>query len=253
VSLFKQLEMSEGATIIMLKFILIILCLGTELCALEPVIILFGPPGAGKGTFSQFVKSRYDYIHLSVGDIIRDEIDRQTNIGKEAEKHLQQGTFLEESMIQAIVLMHIAPLALEKKPFILDGFPRTEEAIYFIQECFNRSGLKNNDVLLIMLTASDETCYHRILSRLICKGCGYVFNTLSTPPQQQYICDHCGSPLKSRSNDTEEIIKKRLKEYHEVTEKAYDLATLLFSHFEFITEVSIKDCLQNYSHFLDER
>lgn len=241
---------------IMLKKIFLIFCISInlffpELYSLESVLVLFGPPGAGKGTFSQLVKNKYDYIHLSVGDIIRDEIDRQTDIGKEAEYCLQQGGFLDESMIQAVVLKHLAPLAAEKKRFILDGFPRTPEAVLFIQACFTQFEL-NEQVLLIMLKASDETCLKRILSRLICKGCGHVYNTVSSPPQVQNICNHCLSPLKVRSNDTQEIVMKRLEEYHEVTEKAYDLAKTFFPYIEFTTELPIEDCIQSYCQLLDE-
>jgi adenylate kinase len=236
----------------MLKKIFILLCVTTHLYALESVLVLFGPPGAGKGTFSQYVKDQDDYVHLSVGDIIRDEIDRQTEIGKPAAESLQRGGFLDEEMIQAVVLKHIAPLAAGKKRFILDGFPRTPEAVYFIQECFDRFEMKDQ-VLLIMLRTSDETCQERILSRLICKGCGHVYNAITAPPKEENICDHCSMPLKTRSNDILEIVKTRLEEYHDVTEKAYDIAKSLFPSIEFETEMPLEDCILNYRRTLDAR
>ncbi len=235
----------------MLKKIFLILCVSTNLYSLESVLVLFGPPGAGKGTFSQFAGNSYDYAHLSVGDIIRDEIEKQSEIGKEAEACLQKGEFLDEALIQAVVLKHISPLATEKKRFILDGFPRTPEAVQFIKACFAQFNL-NERVLLIMFKASDEVCLERILSRLTCKECGHVYNTVSSPPQQPFLCDLCLLPLKTRSNDTHTIVLKRLEEYHEITEKAYDFAKSLFPHTEFNTDLPLDECLQNYKRFLDE-
>lgn len=236
----------------MLKIIFFLLCTALRLYALEPILVLFGPPGTGKGTFSQYMKDQNNYVHLSVGDIIRDEIDRQTEIGKAAAESLQRGEFLDEEMIQAVVLKHITPLATDKKRFILDGFPRTPEAVYFIQESFDRFEIKDQ-VLLIMLKASDETCQKRILSRLTCKGCGRVYNIITAPPKDKNICDYCLSPLKIRSNDNPDTVKTRLEEYHNVTEKAYNIAKSLFPFIEFNTEMPLEDCIFNYRRVLDAR
>lgn len=236
----------------MLKKIFILFCITTHLYTFESVLVLFGPPGSGKGTFSQHMKNHDEYVHLSVGDIIREEIDRQTEIGRAAAESLQRGGFLEEKMIQTVVLKHIEPLVAERKRFILDGFPRTPEAVYFIQESFDRFEIRDQ-ALLIMLRASDTTCLERVLSRLTCKGCGHVYNTITAPPKEENLCDYCSNPLKIRSNDTLEIVKTRLEEYHNITEKAYELAKSLFPSIEFDTEIPLEDCILNYSKLLDAK
>lgn len=216
----------------------------------KPVLVLFGPPGSGKGTFSQFAKDRYNYIHLSVGDLVRDEIDLQTTMGKEADECLKKGEMLLESTIQALVLKHIIPLAQQKKKFILDGFPRTEEAVEFIRKVFENYDL-NDKVLLILTKSSDNACVDRILSRTLCKECGTVYNLKTQKPKEEGICDHCHTGLKERSNDTKEIVKKRLEEYHQTTEKAYEIAKTYFPSLEFDTDSPIEDCLKRYIPFFD--
>lgn len=215
----------------------------------EIAIILFGPPGAGKGTFSQFVSQNWGYVHLSVGDIVRKEIDQETDIGKEAKESLSQGGLLKEVTIQSLVLKHITPLIANNKPFILDGFPRTEEAVYFIKDLFYKKGLAKN-TLLIMLKAGDETCQKRIFSRMVCKGCGHVYNLVTSPPKQENKCDICIEPIRLRFNDTKDIVAKRLEEFHSITEKAYEIAKTFFSSVEFNTELPLKECLNHYDRIV---
>jgi len=214
-------------------------------------LVLFGPPGAGKGTFSQLAKEHYNYKHLCVGDLIREEIDQQTIIGKEAEECLQKGGLLPESTIQTFVDKHMAPLIASKKPFILDGFPRTQEGVCFIKDIFSRHDL-NKQVLLIIFSAKDITCEERVLWRAICKKCSTVYNLQFCKPKIENQCDLCQSPLKIRSNDTKEIVKKRLEEHHKIAEKAYELAKSFFPSKTFDTDQPLETCLQNYRLFFDE-
>lgn len=228
-----------------------IICFISQLHSVEPVLVLFGPPGAGKGTFSQFAKENYGYTHLSVGDLVREEIDKQTELGKEADACLKTGSFLQESTIQALVIKHVVPLINDNNPFILDGFPRTEEAVFFIQDLFKQHDL-NAQVLLILFNAKDSTCEERVLSRATCKQCGYVYNIQFRPPKKENLCDFCASPLKMRPHDTPEIVRKRLEEYHQITEKSYALSKHYFASIEFDTDQPLDHCLENYILFFDE-
>ncbi|CUI17160.1 putative adenylate kinase [Candidatus Protochlamydia naegleriophila] len=233
--------------IIRIVFFLLYAC--SHLSALEPIFVVFGPPGTGKGTFSQYIHEQYGYSHLSVGDVVREEISLQTEIGKQADECLRKGDFLEEAMIQALVSKHLIPFLQNKTPVIIDGFPRTEESVYFIHNLFQQYNL-SGQVLLIGLYADDATCEKRILSRSICGKCARIYNDYSCPPKQANICDSCFAQLKIRSNDNEAIARKRLEEFHLVTEKAYRLAQTIFPSIEFSTSGSLEECLQNYTRFM---
>lgn len=233
------------------RFLFFILFVSTQLSALESIFLIFGPPGVGKGTFSQFIQEHYGYSHLSIGDLVRKEIDLQTEIGKEAKEYLQNGKLLKESMIQALVLEHLTPFLQSKIPVAIDGFPRTEESVYFIHQLFQQYNL-TEQVLLIGLYTDDATCEQRILSRSICENCARIYNSQSCPPKQANTCDFCFSSLKIRSNDNEVLVKKRLEEFHQVVEKAYHLAQTIFPFMEFNTTGSLEECLQNYAQFMTD-
>lgn len=231
------------------RIVFLLLCVCSHLSALESIFVLFGPPGVGKGTFSQFVHEQYGYSHLSIGDLVREEIDLQTEIGKEADERLRNGNLLEESMIQTLVLKHLTPFLENHRPVIIDGFPRTEESVSFIHHLFQQYNLCDQ-VLIVGLYADDATCEQRILSRSICGKCARIYNSHSCPPIQANRCDLCSGPLKIRSNDNAAIAKKRLEEFHLVTEKAYHLAQTFFPNVEFSTAGSLDECLKSYTWFM---
>lgn len=221
----------------------------SPLSALKSIIVLFGPPGAGKGTFSEFMQEQYGYSSFNIGDIVREEINLQTEIGKEADEYLRKENFLEEFMIQTLVLKRLIPFLKNKTHVIINAFPRTKDSFYFINTLLQQYNI-SKQILLVKLYADDATCEKRILSRSICGKCAHIYNTHSCPPKQANICDLCSGPLKVRTNDNAVIARKRLKEFHQITEKAYHLAQTFFPSIEFDTSGSLEECLQQYTQFM---
>lgn len=210
------------------------------------VLVLFGLPGSGKGTFSQHFKEQYNYDHLSIGNLVRSEIEAKTPIGLCADEMLKEGRLLEESLVQTLIANQLNELAKKKsKRFIIDGFPRTEESLVFLKELLKRLDLAE-DVLLIHFEAEKTTCEERILTRLICKQCGHVYNRVSYLPRVEGQCDFCSSFIRMRAYDDRNIIQKRFEDYYLHTEKTMYLAKQSFPSLAINTQPPLSECLHKY-------
>lgn len=220
------------------------------LFSIEPNLVVYGPPGSGKGTFSQHLKQKYSYQHVSSGDLIRYEIDHQTPIGKEVEETVRKGDFIRQEIIHDLMRKKVIEFLQIGRPFIIDGFARSEESLLFLQNLFQELHLQDQ-ILLVYLEADDETCASRILSRLICRECGYVYNSISCRPIQEGVCDLCQAPLKKRLNDDRSVILKRLAEYRNFMENIIDGAKKNYPFVRFNTEEPLPNCLKKYDLFVE--
>ncbi|NDO18425.1 adenylate kinase [Lachnospiraceae bacterium MD329] len=179
-------------------------------------LVLMGPPGAGKGTQGEILSKRLGIDTISTGVMLRTAIKEQTDVGKMAEKYINDGKLVPDDVIVKIVKER-----LEKpdcaKGFILDGFPRTTAQA----EALTESGVKIDKVL--SLEVDDEKIVERLSSRRECRECGAPYNVISNKPQTEGKCDKCGGDLIQRADDNPDTIKNRLNVYHEQTEpiKAY--------------------------------
>ena len=179
-------------------------------------LVLMGPPGAGKGTQGEILSKRLGIDTISTGVMLRTAIKEQTEVGKMAEKYINDGKLVPDDVIVKIVKER-----LEKpdcaKGFILDGFPRTTAQA----EALTESGVKIDKVL--SLEVEDEKIVERLSSRRECRECGAPYNVISNKPQTEGKCDKCGGDLIQRADDNPDTIKNRLNVYHEQTEpiKAY--------------------------------
>ncbi len=179
-------------------------------------LVLMGPPGAGKGTQGEILSKRLGIDTISTGVMLRTAIKEQTEVGKMAEKYINDGKLVPDDVIVKIVKER-----LEKpdcaKGFILDGFPRTTAQA----EALTESGVKIDKVL--SLEVEDEKIVERLSSRRECRECGAPYNVISNKPAAEGKCDKCGGDLIQRADDNPDTIKNRLNVYHEQTEpiKAY--------------------------------
>lgn len=179
-------------------------------------LVLMGPPGAGKGTQGEILSKRLGIDTISTGVMLRTAIKEQTEVGKMAEKYINDGKLVPDDVIVKIVKER-----LEKpdcvKGFILDGFPRTTAQA----EALTESGVKIDKVL--SLEVDDEKIVERLSSRRECRECGAPYNVISNKPAAEGKCDKCGGDLIQRADDNPDTIKNRLNVYHEQTEpiKAY--------------------------------
>lgn len=179
-------------------------------------LILMGPPGAGKGTQGEILSKRLGVDTISTGVMLRTAIKEQTEVGKLAEKYINDGKLVPDDVIVSIVKERLQKPDCAKG-FILDGFPRTTAQA----EALTASGVKIDKVL--SLEVDDDMIVERLSSRRECSKCGAPYNVISNKPDVEGTCDKCGGDLIQRADDNPETIKNRLNVYHEQTEpvKAY--------------------------------
>lgn len=171
-------------------------------------VIFIAPPAAGKGTFSEKLKN-LGYIHISTGDMLREEIKNKTSIGLEVDEIMKSGALVSNEIVFKLIESRLSNI---NKPFILDGFPRTLEQAKMLSELLNKLNIKNYEV--IYLDIAMEVAIKRALGRLTCE-CGASYNKYNDlfKPKVEWICDNCGKELSQRSDDNEESFKVRFETF----------------------------------------
>ena len=174
-------------------------------------LILFGPPGAGKGTQGEIICETLKIPTISTGAMIRAAIKDGTELGKKAEAIISTSALLSDEIVVGIVKERLTQPDCQNG-FILDGFPRTIPQA----EALDALGVKIDCVL--SLEVSDETIVERMSGRRSCPGCGATYHVVYNPTKDGTHCDACGAELTQRSDDKPETVKNRLQVYHEQTE-----------------------------------
>lgn len=178
------------------------------------IIILFGPPGSGKGTQAAKISSLMSFKTLSTGDLLRSEIAAETPLGKKIRNDVESGKLVNDETV--IKLVNKAIEGRKNTNFILDGFPRTLEQAKKINAVLNQLG--QQIACVIELQVNQNELVKRIVNRFSCKNCGANYNKLFKPPKKEGVCDVCGGEeFITRADDNEEVIVKRFKEYQELT------------------------------------
>ncbi len=173
-------------------------------------LIFLGPPGAGKGTLAGLVSKEYGIPQVSTGDIFRDAIKRETDLGKKVKEIVGRGDLVPDDLTVSLVRERLAqPDALGG--YILDGFPRT------IPQAEALAGFQAMDAV-VNFTISDEAVIGRLSGREVCKNCGAIYHVKNMPSRVKGVCDKCGGPLYTRPDDTLESITTRLEVYKKQTE-----------------------------------
>ncbi len=185
-------------------------------------LMLFGAPGAGKGTQAKFLIEKYDIPQISTGDILRAAIADKTDMGMEAKKFMDDGKLVPDSTIIGIIKDRLAADDC-KKGFILDGFPRTLPQAEALNELMKQMEISLDKV--ISLNVPDELIVGRITGRRVCPSCGASFHALFNPSKKEDICDYCNAKLTVRKDDNADTVKSRLEAYHEQTAPLIDFYT----------------------------
>ncbi len=180
------------------------------------VIALFGPPGAGKGTQAELSVARYGLVHLATGNLLRNEIARGTELGRNAESIIKSGNLVPDDVVEVMMRDKIAEGLAERGRVLLDGYPRTLSQADHLEE-FLESQLGHGLDLLIFMDVADEVIMQRLLGRLICRNCGAIYHQQKHPPRQGGVCDRCGGPVVRRSDDTRDSVRERLDVYRRQT------------------------------------
>lgn len=182
-------------------------------------LMLFGAPGAGKGTQAKFLIEKYNIPQISTGDILRAAIADKTEMGMEAKKFMDDGKLVPDSTIIGIIKDRLAENDC-KNGFILDGFPRTLAQAEALEELMQKMDIKLDKV--ISLNVPDELIVGRISGRRVCGDCGASFHVEFNPAKKEDICDYCEADLVIRKDDNAETVKSRLEQYHSQTTPLID-------------------------------
>lgn len=169
-----------------------------------------GGPGAGKGTMSKKIVEKFGVLHISTGDIFRSEVGKQTPLGVEAKKYMDQGKLVPDEVTNPMVKSFIEKQDI-KNGYLLDGYPRTLAQAQAFDSLVNGSDLEIDKVLTLEIPF--EKLAQRITGRRLCKGCDAIYHTEYHPPKVEGVCDICGSDLYQRKDDTIESLSVRLEEY----------------------------------------
>ena len=178
-------------------------------------LILFGPPGAGKGTQAERLRVDFQLPYIATGEMLRANVKDGTELGKEARKYMDAGELVPDELIVAMVADRLQEEDA-RDGFILDGFPRTTEQADALAEQLSDLGRRITTVLLI--DVPDEEVIRRLSGRRVCVKAGHNYHVEFDPPKRQGVCDQDGSRLIQRDDDKPELIRKRLQVYHEQTE-----------------------------------
>jgi len=178
------------------------------------VILMFGPPGCGKGTQAAFIASRYGIPAISTGEIFRAELKAGTPLGRQASSIMAQGGLVGDDIVNQMVASRIRQSDCSAG-FLLDGYPRTAAQAGFLGNALRDNGFPQPTVIHLEVPAN--VLVRRVASRRQCPQCSRIYNLLSQPPQVHGKCDADGADLIRREDDREEVIQERLRAYQEQT------------------------------------
>jgi adenylate kinase len=178
------------------------------------IFILLGPPGAGKGTYSNKLIDIYKIPQISTGDILRANVKSGTELGRKAKDYMDKGLLVPDELIVALIEDRIK-LDDCKTGFLLDGFPRTVEQADALEFIFKKNNLKLDKVINIIV--DNDVLFKRLTGRRMCKNCGGNFNIYTLPPKVEGKCDKCQGDLFQRTDDQPATIENRLNVYAKQT------------------------------------
>ena len=178
------------------------------------ILILFGPPGAGKGTQSVEITKEYGIPGISTGDLLRAEVEAKSELGLKARGFMDRGELVSDSLIIEMIRKRIGQPDC-RRWVILDGVPRTVAQAESLDGLLSEVG-RNLDAV-ISIEVDKESLVQRLSNRMSCSQCKEGYNRISKPPRKEGICDRCGGALAQRSDDRPETIRNRLSVYEKQT------------------------------------
>ncbi len=181
-------------------------------------LILLGAPGAGKGTQCKRIVARYGLLHLSSGDILRQQRVEGTELGKTAQTYMDSGALVPDQII--VEMMADAIMKVPGAGFILDGFPRTVNQATELTKSLASANQKIDVILNLQI--DDQVVVKRMAGRRSCPQCGAVYNIERCKPKVEGVCDIDGTKLIQRPDDSAEVVANRLETYHLQTEPVVD-------------------------------
>lgn len=181
------------------------------------IVVFLGPPGAGKGTQCKQLVDRYGFAHLSSGDILRRERKENTELGQKAQSYMDSGGLVPDDLIVAMMIKEINACS---GGVILDGFPRTLGQAEELDKALTQQNKQVNVVL--NLQVDDARLEERVTGRRSCPQCGAAYHMTFNPPRNDEICDNCNVKLDQRPDDTADVVRNRIENYHKQTAPLVD-------------------------------
>ncbi|MBX9786971.1 MAG: nucleoside monophosphate kinase [Alphaproteobacteria bacterium] len=185
-------------------------------------LILIGPPGSGKGTFTQELK-QFHYESISTGNLLRENLAANSFIGQECKDFINSGKLVPDKLIFKLIHEKIKRTLREKTPFVLDGFPQSIIQYHYLLRLLEKEDMKGRCCFLEFII-DDEKAINQMISRLFCLKCHQIYNNVTCPPLKRNTCDKCQCKLVRRSTDNRDDAIKRLKVYRKETKPILALA-----------------------------
>lgn len=179
-------------------------------------IVLLGAPGSGKGTAGKIIAEDLKLAHISTGDLFRENLKNETELGMEAKKYMDKGELVPDDVTIRMLKDRLNKEDV-KNGAVLDGFPRTEIQAQSLDKMLSEMNAKV-DMALNIDVPFDEIV-ERIANRRSCRRCSEIYNVVFNPPKQEGICDKCGGELYQREDQKPEVVQNRLKVYSESAEE----------------------------------
>ncbi len=183
------------------------------------LIILLGPPGAGKGTQAERLVAKYSLAYISTGDILRNAVKNRTSLGEQAGKYMDQGQLVPDEVVVGIVNERLLEPDCARGA-LLDGFPRTVVQARALAQALSSMNQKVDRVIHIEVI--EEELIARLTGRRVCRECGSSYHVKFNSPKVRNVCDQCGGELYQREDDTLSTVKERLSVYTKQTEPLID-------------------------------
>ena len=183
------------------------------------ILILLGPPGAGKGTQAALVSQGAGVAHVATGDLFRENIRNQTELGMQAKAFVDKGALVPDELTVRMLLDRLDRPDTQKG-VLLDGFPRTVDQARALDDALKQRGQAVDQVLYI--NVGEEEVVRRLAGRWTCRKCGAVYHQVFSPPKQAGKCDQCGGELYQRDDDKPETVRNRLTVFNQQTAPLID-------------------------------
>ena len=190
-------------------------------------IVLLGAPGSGKGTVAEVLSQNLKLAHISTGDLFRENLKNETELGKEAKSYMDKGELVPDDVTVKMLEQRMEEPDIANG-VILDGFPRTVNQAMILDKLLEKKGIKM-DMALNIDVPFDEIV-KRISDRRSCKGCSAIYNIVFNPPKQEGKCDKCGGELYQREDQKTEVVQNRLEVYKKTADeiiKYYEAKNIL--------------------------
>jgi adenylate kinase len=178
-------------------------------------LIIFGPPGAGKGTQATQISVNHGIPHISTGEMLRASVKEGTELGRLVKSYMDKGELVPDGVVIGIIKDRVVK-PHSRGGFLLDGFPRTISQAEALDKMLSSEHLKIDSV--ISIEVDDEEIVKRISGRRVCEKCGAMYHIIYDPPTNMGYCNKCGGALYTRDDDSEDVVRTRLNVYKRQTE-----------------------------------